>query len=36
MNEHKGKEIVQNMIESWSKVYEKQVFFLNQVGNVFW
>ena len=36
MNEHTGKQIVQTMVNEWSKVYINQVFFLNQVGNVFW
>ena len=34
MNEDKGKKIVQDMVNEWSKVYINQVFFLNQLGNV--
>ena len=34
MNEQKGKKIVQDIVDEWSKVYIKQIFFLSQVGNV--
>ena len=34
MNEVKGKKIVQNIVDQWSKVYINQVFFVNQMGNV--
>ena len=35
MNEQAGKDIVQKIVNEWSKVYINQVFYLNQVGNVF-
>ena len=34
MSELKGKKIVQNIVDQWSKVYINQVFFVNQMGNV--
>ena len=34
MSELKGKKIVQNIVDLWSKVYINQVFFVNQMGNV--
>ena len=34
MNELRGKKIVQNIVDQWSRVYIKQVFFVNQMGNV--
>ena len=34
MNEQKGKKIVQDIVNEWTKVYIKQTFFLSQVGNV--
>ena len=36
MNELKGKKIVQNIVNEWSKVYINQVFFLEFVGNIWW
>lgn len=35
MDEAAGKEIVQKMVDSWSKVFTNQVFFNNQEGNIF-
>ena len=34
MNEDKGKEIVSNLVNVWSKIYIIQIFFSSQVGNV--
>jgi len=34
LNEQEGKKIVQNIVNEWSKVYINQVFFIEQVGNV--
>lgn len=34
MNEAKGKTIVQEIVNKWSKVYINQVFFVSQMGNV--
>jgi hypothetical protein len=34
MDQEKGKLLVQNMVNEWSKVYINQVFFLEQVGNI--
>ena len=36
MTELGGKKIVQNMVNEWSKVYINQVFFIEQVGNIWW
>jgi hypothetical protein len=36
MNELKGKKIVQEEVDQWSKVYINQVFFIEQVGNIWW
>jgi len=36
MDEIKGKIIVQNMVNEWSKVYINQVFFIEQIGNIWW
>ena len=34
MTELQGKKIVQNIVNEWSKVYINQVFFLEQIGNI--
>ena len=34
MDESSGKEIVQTMVDDWSKVFTNQVFFNNQEGNI--
>lgn len=34
MDEARGKKIVQDVVNEWSKVYINQVFFLEQVGNI--
>ena len=34
MEETKGKDIVQKIVNEWTKVYIIQIFFINNVGNV--
>ena len=34
MSEVRGKKIVQNIVDMWSKVYINQVFYINKMGNV--
>lgn len=34
LNEQEGKKIVQNIVNEWSKVYINQVFFIEQIGNI--
>ena len=36
MDEVRGKKIVQDEVDQWSKVYINQVFFIEQVGNILW
>ena len=36
MDEQKGKKIVQDEVDQWSRVYINQVFFIEQVGNIWW
>lgn len=34
MNEVKGKEVIQEIVNEWSKVYINQVFFDKQIADV--
>lgn len=36
MTEEKAKKIVQTTVNEWSKVYINQVFFIEQIDNIWW